>query len=201
MADRASRKARQRQKREKKRQALRRAASVSPYKRAAAGALVACHVNADWRERGQATGYVLRRPPGPGMGLAMACFLVDLWCAGLKDAWGRFEMLREEYDDVVERMGDRMDARMPEVPLEEAAAIVAGGIRFPVQNGFRLPPHYQRWTAFLGGKLDWQHADLSAFGVEGGTKLRWVAPMRDLGARLIGSAVEQFLAPPDVVSI
>jgi hypothetical protein len=95
-------------------------------------------------------------------------------------------------------MGDRMDVRMPEVPLEEAAAIVAGGIRFAVQNGFRLPAHYQRWTTFLGGKLDWQHADLSAFGVEGGAKLRWVAPMEDLRARLIGSTVEQFLARPDV---
>lgn len=198
MADRASRKARQRQKREKKRQALRRAASVSPYKRAAAGALVACHVNADWRERGQATVYVLRRSPGPTAGLAMATFFVDLWCAGLKTVWGRFDILREEYDDVVERMGDRMDASMPEVPLEQAAAIVAGGIRFAVQNGFRLPAHYQRWTAFLGGKLDWQHADISAFGVEGGRKLRWVAPMEDLRARLIGSTVEQFLARPDV---
>src|SRR5687767_4262155 len=86
MPDRARKKEKQRLKRQKKRDALRRAKGVSPYKRiASAGELVACYMNDDWRERGQAVAFVLRR--GPGGVLAMASFMIDLWCAGLKDAW------------------------------------------------------------------------------------------------------------------
>ncbi len=195
MANRSDKKAKQRLKRDRKRQALRKASAVSPYKKAAHGRQMAVWANADWRERGQASVFVLREKPGGG--LAMAGFLVDLWCAGLKDAWGRLDVFREEFDEIVDRMGERMDDSMAEVPLAEAAGIVAGGIRFAVRNGFRLPAHYTRWTAFLG-PLDPDHADLAHFGVEGGTNLRWVAPLEDLRRRLIGSTVEEFLARKDV---
>jgi hypothetical protein len=199
MSDKARKKEKQRLKREKKRLALRKAGSVSPYKKLAGGELIACYVNSDWRERGQAVPFVLRRAPGAG--LAAATFMVDLWCAGLKDAWGRAHIARDEFERMVDTMDERMDGTMAPAPLAEVAGIVAGSVRFAVQNGFRLPAHYQRWLAFLGpDALDWQNADLSDFGVEGG-KLLWVGPMFDLRRRLVACTPEQFLARQDVEAI
>lgn len=193
--DRAKKKQKQRLKRERKRVALRKAQSGSPARQYGGGELVACYMNDDWRERGQAVAFVLRR--GRDGRLAMATFLVDLWCAGLKDAWGRVGLSRDDFENSVDRISEQLHDTMDDAPLAEVAAVVAGGIRFARRNGFRLPHHYDRWAAFLGD-LHPDLADLTHFGVEGGTKLRWVAPMHDLRARLIGSTVEQFLARPDV---
>src|SRR5947207_2226968 len=107
MADRARKLEKKRKKREQKRHQLRKANSVSPVKWAAQGRLVACMMNADWRERGQAVPFVLRE--GPGGRYVMATFMIDLWCAGLKDAWGRVDVLRNEFDEAVDRMDGTME--------------------------------------------------------------------------------------------
>lgn len=198
MADRARKKQKQRLKREKKRAAIRKAQGGSPARQYAGGEFVASYLNDDWRERGQAVAFVCRR--GRDGRLAMATFIVDLWCAGLKDAWGRIGLTTDEFEDAVDRMSTQLDDTIDDAPLAEVAAVVAGGIRFARRNGFRLPAHYDRWTAFLG-EIRPESADLTHFGVEGGAKLRWVAPMHDLRARLIGSTVEDFLARPDVEAI
>jgi len=188
-------KERHRIKRRAKQQAHRRRSSAGPYQRiGAAGELEACLINDDWREEGQAVIYVLRGVPGGGH--AMATFLVDLWCAGLKDAWGRLEISREDFDEMIEQM--EMGTHLSFVPgdLDLVRRILAGSIRFGTQNGFRLPRRYERWVAVLGGVGDAATADLSEFGVDG--KLRWVAPLEDLRRRLIGCSVEEFLARRDV---
>src|SRR5437016_12107394 len=109
----ARKKERQRLKRAKKAAQIRKAKSVSIFKRAAsAGEVDACYINPDWRERGQAVAYVLTRLPGGTC--AMATFMVDLWCAGLKDAWGVTDITRTEFEeDYVKRMEERSD-----LPLE-----------------------------------------------------------------------------------
>src|SRR5258708_33453145 len=118
-ADRSKKKERKRLKRAKKQRAVRKAAHASPYQQIARGSeLIACNVNSDWRERGQASVFILRRSGGQ---LALASFFVDLWCCGLKDAWGRFGVTREEYDQMLARMGVRMD----NVPLPAVARSVA----------------------------------------------------------------------------
>lgn len=193
MADRSRKVAKQRQKREKKRHDHRRQAAVSPVKRAADGEVVACVVNGDWRTRGQAIPFVLRR--GPGGSLVMASYMVDLWCAGLKDAWGGAGVGMAEFDGYVDTMDERLDGTYRAATLEEVVGIVAGAVRFARQNGFKLSKGWDKWCGLLG-ELDYEQADLSAFGVKG--KLVWVAPMEDLRRRLIGSTVEAFLARPDV---
>jgi hypothetical protein len=158
--------------------------------------LLGTWVNHDWRERGQATVWVLRR--GAGGRLAMAAFLVDLWCAGLKDAWGLLDVRREDFEDARDRMSQQMDGTIAPCPLDLARRLVAGGIRFAVQNGFRLADRYDRWVGFLGQpRVEWRSVALDGFGLEGG-KLRWVAPLADLRARYIGGRLEDFLARPDV---
>lgn len=194
MADKARKKEKQRLKRKQKQQARRRALAISPYQRiATTGEVELCLLGDDWKERGQAIVFVLHSTPGGGH--AMATFLVDLWCAGLKDAWGHVHVSRDEFDDVVDQMSD--DLTFSETDLQTARRLVAGGLRFAFQNGFRLPAHYERWTAMLGDLGDWKSADISDFGWEGG-KLYWCAPLSDLRKRLVGSTVQEFLARPDV---
>ncbi|MFB3890541.1 MAG: hypothetical protein ACE15C_00815 [Phycisphaerae bacterium] len=190
MGDNSRKKERRRIKRLRKLREIRRRNAVSPYIRAAEGAQVKeCLVNDGWREKGIASVMVLLDVRG---GLAVASFLVDMWCAGLKDAWGRLDITREEYD----RAADNMVDGAVEIDPDAVRRLVAGAIRFANQNGFRLPRHYERWTAMLGGVPDWRTADLSDFGYEGG--LFWMGTMEDLRGRLIGCSAEEFLARKDV---
>ena len=73
---------------------------------------------------------------------------------------------------------------------------VAGAIRFSQQNGFRLPHHWERFTAILGPLGDIRNADLTSFGIDGG--LRFIGDFEFLQERLIGCTVEEFLNRPDV---
>lgn len=178
---------------QRKRQEARRQLG-SPYRLiGSSGDLVACKINRDWQEAGSASIFVLRRVPGRG-GHALAAFLIDLWCIGLKDAWGRLDIT---YDEFRERL-DRAPAEVEYVPVDIATVrrLVAGSIRFTEQNGFRLPPRYERWTALLGDIGSPATAELSDFGVDG--KLRFIGTEEDLRRRLIGCSPEAFLARKDV---
>src|SRR5215204_5835790 len=91
----ARRKQQKRLKREKKKAEQRRALSISPYKRVGqSGEVEACYINGNWREQGLASITLIRRNPAGAH--AMAVFLIDIWCAGLKDAWGRLDVMQED---------------------------------------------------------------------------------------------------------
>lgn len=169
--------------------------SEGPYRQVGTfGNVEACLTNDNWQENGEAVILVL--VTSPRAGCVMAMFLIDLWCAGLKDAWGRLNFSHQEFRDMVEEMSLDVDMHLVPVDLETARGLIAGAIRFARQNGFRLPPRYERWTAVIGGVGDEADADLSAFGADG--KLRWVGPIDDLRRRLLGSTVEEFLQREDV---
>ncbi|MEE9294500.1 MAG: hypothetical protein V3W34_06015 [Phycisphaerae bacterium] len=193
MASDARKKERQRRKRQQKQRDLRRAQTGSPYRRIGeAGKAEACYINRDWREDGKAAIYCLRAVPGGGH--ALAAFLVDLWCIGLKDAWGRLDITADEFKHQVSRMRENME--IIRIEPELAKRIVAGGVRFAKENGFRLPRRYERWVALLGGVGAVNSADLTDFGKDG--KLFYVGTTEDLSQRLIQGSVDQFLAREDV---
>jgi len=78
----------------------------SPYKRLGkSGRIESCKVNDTCREQGLFSIYAMisvpNRPP------TLVCFLVDKWCMGLKDAWGRLDMTHEEYHDFIESANHR----------------------------------------------------------------------------------------------
>ncbi|MCK6484258.1 MAG: hypothetical protein HUU22_11655 [Phycisphaerae bacterium] len=184
---------RHRAKRMEKHRMMQRARSVSPYRRAAAqGEVTACYVNEHWRDNGMAAVFVLRGAPGRGM--SMASYLVDIWCLGLKDAWGRLQYSRAEFDKVIERQ--LLTNALVRLDIETARRIVFGGIRFAKQNGFRLPHKYERWTAMLGPEPDPESLDMSIFGKDG--KLFFVGQLSDLNERLIRSTPQEFVRRPDV---
>lgn len=172
-----------------------RARSGSQYRRIGTGGeVVACHITPTWKEDGIASMFVLLRAPGGGH--ALAAFLVDIWCMGIKDAWGRLDITPTEYSQNVIGMIPP-EVGIGPTDIETIQRIVAGGIRFAQQNGFRLPPRYERWTAMLGDIGNTDEADLSDFGVEDG-KLRYVGNLEDLSRRLVGCSVDEFLAREDI---
>ncbi len=194
MGDNARRKQRQKLKRQKKRGALRRAVGPSPYsKLKQAGDIEACYINEGWEEEGIASILVLRALPGGGY--VMGAFLVDFMCIGLKDCWGRIDISKSEFRESLERMRERMD--VVRISAEEAWELVAGGVRWSQENGFRLPPRYERWISVLGNPADCASADISSFGEEDGGLL-YTGSIEDLRKRLIGCTLEQFMAREDV---
>lgn len=189
MSDAARRKERQRLKRKMKKAQMRRAVAGSPYKRIGQiGKLEACYINADWQSSGLASIHFVRQNPQGGF--ALACFLIDLWCAGLKDVWGALDMLHDAIDRHVDRTAEHFE--LVRIEPDVARSLVAGAIRFARQNGFRLPPHYGRWVSLLGEIPDPATADLRPFGKDGG--LLWVGPLDQLRRRLVGCSLDEFLA-------
>jgi len=167
----------------------------SPYKRlAAAGRVEACKVNDGCRDQGLFSIHALlsvpNRPP------TLACFLVDKWCMGLKDAWGRHDVTYERYHDFMESAEYRAGFKLVDMDPDEARRLIAAGIRQAHVMGFRLPPDYGKWAKAMGVGDDWASADISDFGVNG--KYRFVGPIDHLAERLIDGDVEKFFARPDV---
>ena len=196
MSRNAQRKERQRLKRKQKKMAIRRFQSRTPLQRIAAeGGSLECWISPDFREEGiaaiQVAGHDLSGR------CAVAGFLIDLWCVGFKDAFGRSEVdeaaFREQsLEPWMQRMGSsRVDAG-------KVRRLVAGSIRFSRQNGFRLPPQWEKWVTIFGRDIlhELATADVSDFGIDGG--LRYVGSMDFLRRRLIGCSVEEFVSRPDV---
>jgi hypothetical protein len=191
-------KERQRLKRKKKQLALRKAKNVTALQKVAlGGGTLECLANPpDYREEGIVSIIVLAKTPGGRC--AVAGFLVDLWCVGLKDAWGKSETPPEHLADLRDGARGKGAARMP---VDEARRLVAAGVRFSRQNGFRLPEHWQKWVSVFGEMPPLESLDMSDFGVEGegrGKKLRYVGTEQFLRSRLAGCTVEAFVARPDV---
>lgn len=196
MASDARKKQKHKLKRQQKQRAARKAAAVTPFQKVVkAGGELECYVNAKWRDQGMASVQVLGHAPGGRFGYA--AFLVDNWCVGLKDAIGRVDMTRGEFQDLMGQWG--AEHKLVRVDVAEARRLIAAGIRFARQNGFRLPPHYDKWAAILGPPGDVESASLEKFGTDGqGRGLRYMGTIEFLRRRLVGSTVGQFLTRPDV---
>jgi hypothetical protein len=189
----ARKKQKQRLKREKKRREARRGNALTPLDRIArGGGELECYVNTNWREMGMAIVHVLGCAPDGRC--AYAGFLVDVWCVGLKDADGKREIGRLEFQELLDVV--RREQPVGRVAPAEARRLVAAGIRFARQNGFKLPPHYDRWAAIFGSLGDVGSADLTDFAAAGA--LRYIGTKAFLRRRLAACAVDEFLARPDV---
>jgi hypothetical protein len=166
----------------------------SPYKRLGkSGRIESCKVNDTCREQGLFSIYAMisvpNRPP------TLVCFLVDKWCMGLKDAWGRLDMTHEEYHDFIESANHRAGFTLVDMDPDEARMLIAAGIRQAHELGFRLPANYDKWTKAMGIG-DWASADISDFGKDG--KYRFIGPLNHLASHLIDGDIEKFFDRPDV---
>lgn len=192
--DRAKRKEKKRLKRKEKKREIRKIQSITPLRRiTTTGGTLECWVNKDYRDQGMASVLVLGHAGGDHY--AFAGFLVDVWCVGLKDAWGRPDLSRMEFEEeLLGRIGSAMP--MKKIDADELRRFIAASIRFTRQNGFKLPPHYERWTSMLGDLGDINSADISDFGKDG--KLFYMGTTEFLRQRLVGTTPDQFMARKDV---
>lgn len=80
----------------------------------------------------------------------IACFLVDRGVAGLKDAWTRVGIDREEFKDML-RACEACELPMHRTDVAEVRRWVAGGARWAYDNGMRLPREWIKATILIGG--------------------------------------------------
>jgi hypothetical protein len=185
----ADKKQRREAKRKAKRLEIRRRESVSPIKRLAdAPGTVECWASGNFDEMGQINLYVYKQ----GAGLSgVAAFLVDRGVVGLKDAFVRMNVDREQIREMIDEAAARM-MPMHRVGVEEVRRWVAGGIRWAHDNGMRLPKDWHKPASFIGGVGDWPTADVSQFVKE------FAGHPEDLRQRLIGEPMETFLKRSDI---
>jgi hypothetical protein len=189
-------KERQRLKRKQKKLQIRKVQARTALQRIAAeGGTLECWITPDWEEKGLAAIQVLGHTAAGRS--AFAAFLVDIWCVGLKDAFGRSDVPASEFrEDRIEPMIEQGYATP--VSWRTAKALVASGIRFSRQNGFRLPHDWEKWASIFGRDMaeEARDADLSDFGIDGG--LRYMGTEEFLRTRLVGCTFEEFISRPDV---
>ena len=186
---RADKKQRHKAKREAKRLAARRRESISPVKRLAeAKGEIECWMSEGFGELGQLQILIHKRAAGLS---GVACFLIDRGVVGLKDAWTKLRVDREEFDFMVERSAEH-GIPMLRGTLEEARRWVAGGVRWAQQNGMRLPKDWVKVASIMGGVGDWAKADVSEFEME------FAGRPDDLRQRLIGQPFDEFTRRTDI---
>jgi len=142
---------------------------------------------------GMASVVVLRQ--GPEGRHVMGAFLIDFWCLGLKDAYGRIGVSEADLAEQRDRMAESGVQTRP-ITLEVARQLVAGAIRWTREKGFKLPPQTDRWLAVLGEALDIDGADVSRFGGADG-KLHYTGALPDLIKRLPDGDLDKFMQRPD----
>lgn len=159
----------------------------------APGGPPACYVNRYWQEDGMAGAYVLRRLPDGSC--AMASFLIDFFCLGLKEAVVHPMMSPREFQSqVLRQLNKQME--IERITPDQLLALVAAAIHHARRNGFRLPLGYERAVALLGDIGDASSADVCAFGIDG--VLYYAGTRQDLESRLAPETLEAFLDRDDV---
>jgi hypothetical protein len=190
---RQNKKERQRLKRKRKQMQLRKERNASIFKKLAqVDAPIRCYINAEWRDEGMAEILALRDVPGGGR--ILAAYLIDAWCIGLKDVFGRMNVTLEDFEEHLAH-ADSRGLKMAPIDPAMARGLVAAAMRLSAQNGFHLPHRADRWACVVGVR-SYANADLSLFEKPGG-KYRYVGSMQDLRKRLIGS-VDDFLSRSDI---
>jgi hypothetical protein len=106
-----------------------------------------CYVTSDWREHGMVALVVARKGAGPS--ILAACYLVDLYCLGLKDTW-----VAEPGDEGTLRSLCKGGADA--APLEPcdpalAARIIRAGIDYAAALGLPAHSEFVRTRRFLTG--------------------------------------------------
>jgi len=186
---RADKKRRHEAKRKAKRVQIKRQQSISPFKRLVdAPGEIEYWMSQTLGAIGQMQIYVYKRAAGL---TGVAVFLIDRGVVGLKDAYARTNIAREEFDNMLDG-AERRGIPMSRVTIEDVRRVVAGGIRWANENGMRLPKDWAKPASMIGGVGDWASADVSEFVSE------FAGHPEDLRLRLIGEPFESYIRRPDI---
>ena len=106
-----------------------------------------CYITSGWRENGEAQAIVARRR-GNGK-LCAASFLVDLWCTGVKDAYGDVNMTDEELNRIISYLPE-----VEEIDYPTAHNIIYGAVEFAGEAGIEPADEYWKWQPVLAEDND-----------------------------------------------
>jgi hypothetical protein len=95
-----------------------------------------CRINADWKESGMANVIFARNRPDSGM--AIASFVVDLGCLGVKDAFANPDIMLSQYARMMQENPN------PQVIVDPACAVklILGAIEYAAALDFKPHPDY-----------------------------------------------------------
>jgi hypothetical protein len=96
--------------------------------------------------------------------LIASTYLVDYWCLGVKDASGPRKYNRGEYEKISRLYYEPFIGGSYPISLQEAQAIVWGGIDYAQKLGFKPHPDFEAAKALLG---DWDGELKPEFGKDG----------------------------------
>lgn len=92
-----------------------------------------CYVNSDWAEQGMAHVVIVRRRPDGKF--AMAVYLVDTYCLGVKDAFWRTSLVKAELDAMIKNFEERIG--IEECDYATAHNLILGAIEFAEEGGIK----------------------------------------------------------------
>jgi hypothetical protein len=152
-----------RKKRELAQQKQRMASLAGQMQLAAQGSIHECLISQSaFDSTGMATVMLARQMSGGRIGVAVFC--VDLFCLGVKDAFGRVCSL-QEYREIVDKFGEA-DVLEP-APPSHARCLVEAATRYAERLGFAPHPDYRK-VAPIWGDIDANQCDVEfEFGRNG----------------------------------
>lgn len=74
-----------------------------------------CLINSDWKKLGIANVMISRQHKNGNITVCM--YFVDLYCLGVKDSFWRFNMMRDEYNEMEEKMKNSISVIEIDYPL------------------------------------------------------------------------------------
>jgi hypothetical protein len=156
-----------------------------------------CLINADWKDRGLATILLARKQPNGKV--TFGCYLVDIYCLGLKNTFCNIDFTPARYrtEVVVECFQDQQPVSCPPALAHQ---IVYGAIDYAAQFGFRPEKDFDRSQYVLDARDEVPAPDDLEFGHNG--KPLFVAGPHDDVERIVaqleqavGKDGHHFIAP------
>lgn len=129
---------------------------VGRMRRAAEWPLHRCLVTDNWRDQPPGLVQVVITRLRPVDGVALATFLVDLGCLGVKDAFAHDDLSVRDYHELVDHIGQRWTLREHDPAF--AVKLVQTGVDYAASLGFRPAPEY-RYAREMFGDIDPDQCD------------------------------------------
>lgn len=104
-----------------------------------------CWINADWEDSGMSNIIIARRHTNGN--ITFCIYLVDLLCLGVKDTHYKFNVTETEYQDFLEKLGERMELEIADYVLVHN--IILSGIEFAEEYGFKPHKDFTSVTEFM----------------------------------------------------
>ncbi len=96
-----------------------------------------CLIDKQWQEKGIASIFISRKQPSGKY--SFGCYMVDIYCLGLKDTFANLHFTEDEYQDTKNKIFDDVKIIQSECDIVFAHNLIYGAIDYAAEIGFK--PH------------------------------------------------------------